>query len=130
MRNYTLRMSLLTFALLLLTYLLDQFVWESLDLRFGYGVVLFFSLITGITHCILLRLLHQQAQRFPLWYQLSVALKLLVYIAAVLAYVWCHKEQSVEFLIFYAACYLVFLVVETSSMSSIVRSHQHNETKP
>ncbi len=124
MKSYIIQMSLLTLVLMLILFVVDNFVFGEISLLFGYWVIFIFSLITQITHHFLLNLLKTKPNKFPLWYPLASMSKMFIYFVVALVYLLLNREQSVAFLICYVLCYLIFLIAETTSMSSIVRIHK------
>ncbi|MFV0553895.1 MAG: hypothetical protein ACK5LR_04240 [Mangrovibacterium sp.] len=129
MKNYLSRMSLLTAALLLANHALDAYLLPELSLRFGDWVVVLFFVITVATHKVELVLLEKQTQRFPLWHQVCALAKMLIYFGVAIGCILAKQVEGTPFLIYFAVCYLVYLVAETISMQRIVRTYQTKATK-
>lgn len=129
MKNYTLVILLLVLLLMLSSYLADRFLMENICLGFGYWVILLFAIVTLAFHCFMMKMLKKQPQRFPLWYQLVAMIKIFIYFAVALGYVFFNKEEAKIFLVFYALCYLAFLLVDTTIMQKKVRAYQRQGGK-
>ncbi|MFV0365047.1 MAG: hypothetical protein ACK5JS_00875 [Mangrovibacterium sp.] len=125
MKGYTLRMCILTVGLMLINFGVDEWFFDGQTLQFGYWVILIFSVVTQVVHKILLNLLKTQTAKFPLWYQLSALIKIILYFAVAIIYLFAgYQERATAFLSLLTICYLAFHVVETVTMSKIVRTYQ------
>jgi hypothetical protein len=116
--RFFIRLVIFSFVLILFAFLLEKVLPEgSVPSVLPWVFLLFFSMTLAV-HWTLLRITLLKPSRFVSYYMLATVIKLLVYMIAVLAYVFFVKEGILSFIIAFFALYIFYTVFEVAGILS------------
>ena len=116
LKQFIYRLAAFSFILLSVAYLLKYVLLPgTLPDILPYLIILFF-VVTILVHLVVLWTTELKPARFVSYYMLATFVKLLVYIIAVLVYVFARKEQVLSFIISFFILYIFYTVFEVVSI--------------
>ncbi len=82
---------------------------------------LYFAVVTGVLHRIVVRAAYRDARVFIKTFLTSTVVTLLVHLAVLSLYMFTHVPQAKLFALAFAVGYVVYLVFETMQLVAFVR---------
>jgi len=111
-QHFILWLTLLSFVLALLVFLLDRFLPSGiLSPALPYLLILFY-VITAVVHYVLLKITVLNPRKFVGYFMLATFLKLLNYLIVIVVYVFIVKEGILSFVLSFFVLYIIYTVFE------------------
>jgi len=85
-------------------------------------IVLFFYVSGLLFHFVLIRLTEKKVKSFTNYFMASTLIKLILYSAIILLYILNYKEDVKTFITVFFITYIVFTVLEVSSLQKFARN--------
>lgn len=123
MKRYYLHLTLLTLVLVIASFML---LWcaPALFLVIMPITALYFAIVTGVEHNLVVRAAHKDARTFiKVFLGLTIG-SLFLHLVVMAAYMFTHIQQAKLFALAFAVCYIVYLVFETAALVRFVRAYQ------
>jgi hypothetical protein len=115
MRNY--------FIFIIVAILLSVATYFAFDLRYQESPPLFlyisyfiFAGLSILSHSQLLKAARSESNQFVTVYMGLTAIKMFLILTILTVYLWFNKEHLFAVGVFYAGAYLLFLIIDTSSL--------------
>jgi len=115
-------LSLFALSLTLLSFLLSTLA-SGIIHQGAYFIILFFYLLTLITHYLSVSALREGHDRFALVFFASITVRLLISLAVVLTVLLKGLPQKITFIVNFAVVYLAFLIFEIYALLTTLRSN-------
>lgn len=116
LKQFFIRLVLFSICLGLIAWALGLILPEgTLPLALPWLFVMFF-IVSLLVHWIVLRISELKPSRFVSYFMLATFGKLLIYIIAVLAYVFTKKEGLLPFIVAFFLLYIFYTVFEVTSI--------------
>jgi hypothetical protein len=116
LKQFFIRLVLFSICLGLIAWALGLILPEgTLPQALPWLFVMFFS-VSLLVHWIVLRISELKPSRFVSYFMLATFGKLLIYIIAVLAYVFTRKEGLLPFIVAFFLLYIFYTVFEVASI--------------
>lgn len=123
MKRYSVTLLILTAVLVLASFVV---LWSSPTLFhvFMPVVVLYFTLVTGIEHYLILKSAQRDPRTFVKNFMGLTVGTLLLHLAVLTLYIFTHLQVAKLFVITFCICYIVYLVFETVSLVLFVKNQK------
>lgn len=121
LKHFFVRLVLMTLILAIIAVILHVVLPEnSLPPLLPYMFVLFF-VITAAVHLILLRITRVNMRKFVSYFMMATLIKLVIYFAAVLAYIFIHRAGMLTFVISFFTLYVIYTIFEVATILSQIK---------
>jgi len=121
LKHFFVRLVLLTLILAIIAVILHVVLPEnSLPQLLPYMFVLFF-VVTAAVHLILLRITRVDMRKFVSYFMMATLIKLVIYFAAVLAYIFIHRAGMLTFVISFFTLYVIYTIFEVTTILSQIK---------
>ncbi len=115
-KNYSLRLLIFVVFIALIAAILYSTVLSSFYLSVFPYVLLFFTLISFLSHYIIVKAGQSRITKFSTSFMGITSLKLFLYLIFIIVYLLIDKTNALVFVLTFFILYLLFTVFETSSL--------------
>lgn len=116
LKNYTLRLLIFSALIAIIAAILYSTVLTSFYLPVFPYVLLFFTLISFLSHYIIVKAGKSRITKFSTSFMGISSLKLFLYLIFIIVYLLIDKTNALVFVLTFFIIYLLFTVFETSSL--------------
>jgi len=116
MKNFILRIVLLTVAIAVIAAALFSTVLQAHYHNFYWFLLLFIAGITTAVHAVLIRVNKQRQAKFTAGFMLATTVKLMIYLFTIVIYTFMNRDTAVPFLIAFIILYFAYTVLEIVSI--------------
>ncbi|MBQ0016409.1 MAG: hypothetical protein KBT04_05445 [Bacteroidales bacterium] len=123
MKRYLFAIIILTFALVLISFIL---LWchSPWYIAIMPAIPLYFGIITGSQHFSVVRAAHKDPRTFIKTFLGLTVGTLLIHLFAMAIYMFTHLLQARAFIMGFAVCYIAYLAFETIALVHFVKSNK------
>jgi hypothetical protein len=89
---------------------------ERFQTNLGFGILIFFILITALAHYILIKGAEQNAKNVVTYFMAISGFRLLLYLMIILIYAFIKREEALGFGLLFLTMYMLFSVFEIVSL--------------
>ena len=127
MRRYLIHLIILTLATVVVSFVL---LWTTPQLFIAAMplIALYFAIVTGIQHYLIVRALHKDPRRFVKVFLSVTTTTLIIHIVVMSLYMLSHLQSARIFALAFAICYLLFFAFEIVELVRYVDNY-HKQMK-